>query len=272
MPALVEVPVGTRGFDCNVAVGAGSARLLARAGYRFAVRYVRRTTARANDLSPTEVELLHGAGIAVMPVQHVESESAWAPSPTKGVAYGAAAVDGAQRAGMPPGVTVWLDLEGVAVGTPAAEVIGYCNAWHGQVAAAGYLPGLYVGWRAGLNAGQLYSNLRFDRYWAAYNLNRDQYPAVRGACMRQGIPTAGEKPVGLAFDIDTDIITGDALGGVPVVYAPDEWGMFPAASDEAPGGATGDVEPSPSGGADLYVLGTLVVAGLAAALYWRFRR
>src|SRR5437879_11294103 len=66
------------------------------------------------------------------------------------------------------------------LGTPAAQVIDYCNRWHAAVAGAGYVPGLYVGFHCGLDATQLYRALRFSHYWCAYNLNADEMPIVRG--------------------------------------------------------------------------------------------
>jgi hypothetical protein len=72
-----------------------------------------------------------------MPVQHVAPEG-WVPEPALGEMYGKAAAANCRGVGLPEGVTVWLDLEGVATGVPASEVIAYCNAWCGEVVAAAY--------------------------------------------------------------------------------------------------------------------------------------
>lgn len=220
-----KIPIGTLGFDCNVTVSPTAARSMAEHGYRFAVRYVRRGPSRPSDVSPEEIAALHHAGLAVMPVQHVESESSWVPSQDKGLAYGNAAVAGACAAGIPFSASLWLDLEGVAVDVPAATVIAYCNAWWTAVDEAGFLPGIYVGWHAGLNATQLYRALKFKQYWAAYNLNRDQYPIVRGIMMKQRAPKPGDVPHGLPFPIDVNVVSGDAFGDLPTAYAPDEWSV-----------------------------------------------
>jgi hypothetical protein len=225
MSQVIDAPAGVRGFDAN-SVSTAVAESFAKAGYKFAVRYIRRDPAHPNDLSASEVESLHNFGIAVMPVQHVESEDGWSPKDDKGRQYGSNAVEACRDLGVPAGVSVWLDLEGVAPGVDAEQVISYCNLWFDAVAAAGFSPGLYVGWRAALTAKQLYGRLKFTRYWAAYNLNLDAYPAVRGVCMRQGEAAASDIPSGVPFAIDTDVVSQDALGGLPSMWAPDEWGIL----------------------------------------------
>lgn len=209
-----------RGFDCNDIVTAKDALKFRRAGYSFAVRYIPRTLGHSYDLTKEEVASLHAAGIAVMPVQHVESERHWIPSSDKGRFYGQTAVARCVDLRVPAGVTVWLDLEGVDQSVPAEIIIRYCNYWYDQVHAAGYLPGIYIGWHNGLSAVELYKRLKFTRYWAAYNLNRDQYPITRGICMKQGTTPA---PEGIHYAIDSDTIIGDRFGDYPVVWAPDEW-------------------------------------------------
>jgi hypothetical protein len=207
------------GFDCNIPVTLADAQEFHKLGYRFAVRYVKRQTVRSNDLSAVEVKALHQAGLAVMPVQHVESEDGWIPSNEKGYMYGFGAVEHCRQIGIPSGTTCWLDLEGVDPHTPKEQIILYCNRWYDAVKVGGYQPGIYVGWHAGLTGEELYKRLRFERYWAAYNLNVDQYPAVRGVCMKQA---ASKSPVS-RYAIDGDIISADKLGGFPTLYVPDEW-------------------------------------------------
>lgn len=214
---------GMRGFDCNTPVDREGAVAFYEKGYRFAVRYIRRRTARLHDLSMSEIERLHDAGLAVMPVQHVESESSWIPSADKGREYGETAALACTELALPRGVTVWNDLEGVSSAVPPAHVIAHCQAWFIAVASAGFQPGLYVGWHAGLSATQLYQNLSFTRYWGAYNLNADQEPVVRGLCMKQHVAKPVDIPWGITFPIDTDTIKADKLGGLPFVYAPAGW-------------------------------------------------
>jgi hypothetical protein len=217
--AIGRLPTGSKGFDCNFAVDSGQARAFYTAGYRFAVRYVGRVQQKPHDASRLELARLLRAGLSVMLVQHVKSAESWDPEGAAlGHHYGRNAASFAGLAGYASGATVWCDLEGVAVGTPAETIIGYCNAWHNAVRDAGYEPGVYVGWHAGLSGRDLYYRLRFQRYWAAYNLNRDQYPAVRGVQMRQYAAMPKDRVPGIQLDsIDVNLIGADLFGNSPVL-------------------------------------------------------
>lgn len=219
---VISIPAGTRGFDCNTRVSFADARKLLNAGYRFAIRYAPRVTAHNNDLSSPEVNTLLSAGLGIMVVQHVEAETGhgWNPSQAKGKSYGMVAARHALECNIALGTNVWLDLEDIAPGTPHEDVIAYCNAWYNEVARVGYIPGIYVGYNAILSPTELYSRLKFSHYWGAYNLNKDQEPATRGIQMHQGVEVSVP---GVAFKIDPDIVLPDKLGGLPLVYAPDEW-------------------------------------------------
>jgi hypothetical protein len=221
----IEIPHGTRGFDCNAVVSYETARKFMSAGYRFSIRYVPRIMAKPSDLSAHEVDDLHRAGLAVMPVQHVERDSPpwWVPSLQKGEQYGRMAAAHAQACGIALGTCVWLDLEGIDHAVPASIVTQYANRWYDEVAQVGYTPGLYVGYSAIIPPHDLYYRLRFEHYWAAYNLNRDQEPAVRGVQMRQGAAKHADLPPGVAFPIDTDLVMHDHVGGLPIADAPAEW-------------------------------------------------
>lgn len=222
MKALeIEIPEGQTyllGFDTNCPLTAETARAFFAAGYRFVMRYVPRVTHHANDLSAEELTIILDAGLACGVVQHVESESSWSPSAQKGHDFGQFAAQSASACGVPLDTMVYCDLEGVATDTPDAVVIEYCEAWYAQVLAAGFTPGLYVGWHCGLSSAQLYA-LPFAQYWGAYNLNRDEEPAERGISMKQ---IAMKAPHGCP-DIDADKIHPDALGGLPILCVPDTW-------------------------------------------------
>lgn len=222
---VVQLPEGCKGFDANAIIGAEDARAFYERGYRFAVRYIRRQPRHAFDVSPGEIQALHDAGLAFMPVQHVESESAWTPNAVKGSSNGNVAVEECLRLALPHGVTVWCDLEGVAGGTVVADVVAYCQQWFQSVRAAGFLPGLYIGWHCGLTPDELYHALAFQHYWGAFNLNADQIPSVRGLQMRQHVAGLHEIPHGLRYPIDTDTVQRDKLGGLPTAWAPDAWAV-----------------------------------------------
>jgi hypothetical protein len=218
---LVEGKDGLKGFDCNTRLSPGVAARFKQHGYQFAIRYVRRAQRHNYDLTSDEAQLILDIGMGVMAVQHCESVESWIPSAVKGVAYGATAGKEMREIGFPIGSMVWCDLEGVAKGTEPKSVIEYCNTWFDAVKAAGFLPGLYCGWRCGLNAHDLYWRLKFRKYWGAGNLNLDEYPAVRGVCMKQHWAKASDIPPGVLFEIDTDTVQADALGGRPVILMPE---------------------------------------------------
>jgi len=224
---VFTAPAGVRGFDTTETVTQTTANAFRRAGYRFCVRYVRRDKPHASALKASEAKSLLSTGIGLMIVQYVESESAWNPSSTKGTKNGGVAASECELLGVPWGVTVWCDLEGVARGTPSQRVIDYCNAWHAAVSAAGYVPGVYVGYRAGLTPTQLYRALKFTHYWGAYNLNVDQYPAVRGIQMKQSKARSSDRPQGIAIDFQTDRVSVDQLGGRPTLFALEGWPEIP---------------------------------------------
>jgi hypothetical protein len=171
LPGTVQpAPAGLSGFDVNQVLTADQALGFKNAGYDFCIRYVPRTSSlAAGNLSNAEALAILGAGLALMPVQHV-AEPGWQPTTNLGTAYGNfAATYAAQVVNLPPGMNVWCDLEEVATGATAADVIAYCQAWYAAVHAAGYVPGLYVGYGTGMTPDQLYNDTSFQHYWQAYN-------------------------------------------------------------------------------------------------------
>jgi len=208
---------GTRGFDCNTVLTASSAQAFKNQGFAFAVRYVPRTfVATASNaqgnLTTAEAQHILGAGLALMAVQHVQSPG-WVPSEALGTSYGQIAAANAQAVGLPPGINLWLDLEGVASGTAAGIVQDYCNAWYDEVAGAGYVPGLYVGASCGLSATQLVG-MSFRYFWQSGST----VPALStGYCLVQKI--SGSYVVdGIAYDLDT--VQSDEYGQTPIWLAP----------------------------------------------------
>jgi hypothetical protein len=170
--AIQPAPAGKTGFDVNQVLGAGQALGFKNAGNDFCIRYVPRTAALAakpGNLTNEEALDILGAGLALMAVQHV-AETPWYPNTNLGTAYGNfAATYAAETVGLPPGMNVWCDLEEVPSSVAPADVIAYLQAWYYAVHAAGYVPGLYVGYGTQLTADQLYNNTSFQHYWRAYN-------------------------------------------------------------------------------------------------------
>lgn len=214
-------PDGLRGFDCNCPLTAEIAADAFAKEYRYTYRYVGRRIEGPNDLCADEVQIIHGAGLAVGVVQHVESAESWTPTAGLGTTYGAHAAALATAAGLPAGSYLFCDLEGVAEGCLHADVVAYCLAWCAAVVAAGFKRGLYVGWHCDLSPDELYA-LPFTAYWGAYNLDRDQEPASRGLQMKQHPLTGFPQITGLT-KYDVNIVHTDMKGDRPLMYAPDEW-------------------------------------------------
>lgn len=212
-----SLPDGSLGFDLNTRVTLAAAKEFYRTGYRFVVRYVRRTDYHPYDITPGEMTDLHSAKLGVMLVQHVAPDK-WLPTGSMGTQYGTTAAQEARIVGYPTSATLWLDLEGVNRAAKSDDVIAFCNAWFGAVAAQGYTdPGIYIGYSPGLDNTQLYQKLKFKRYWKAYNA--DHTPIVRGYQMFQGAyPPPSQRVFHLEYDTDT--IKRDSLGGSPVLYLP----------------------------------------------------
>ncbi len=197
---------GALGFDADTVITPDTAQQFVDQGYDFCVRYLSLSAGQApDDLSPGEANNILAAGLALMPVQHVRRPG-WAPTAQLGETTGAAAASNAAAVGFPTGVNVWCDLEGVAAGTGAEDVIGYCNAWYATVSAAGYVPGIYVGAQAILTGPQLY-DLKFEHYWKS----ESRVPAipVRGYQMVQ---TLVPEPVN-GIGIDQNVTQTDNKGG-----------------------------------------------------------
>ena len=189
-----------------------SAGAFASKGFRFAIRYLTRDgPEQESDLTSQEALVILQAGLALMAVQHV-APADWVPSAELGLKQGHWAAVNAASAGLPPGVSIWLDLEGVADDTPATAIIAYCDCWYEVVCAAGYLPGLYVGTDPGLEAGQL-SATRFDYFWES---GSDVPVPERGYCMVQRI--GGRAVDGVSYD--GDLVLSDAEGGTPFCLTP----------------------------------------------------
>lgn len=213
----VTAPDGLKGFDCNQPISANAAAAFRAAGFRFAVRYVRRTEHHGYDFTEHEGYEILKAGLGLMLVQHVAPPE-WKPTLVMGIEYGLTASLEAASAGYPFGSILWCDLEGVKVGWSHADTIAFCNSWFEKVAAHGYEPGLYVGYDAGLTASELYYKLKFKRYWSAYNLNRDSFPAVRNVQMKQGT-----ERVLAGVRYDPDVCKADAKGDRVSFLADMEW-------------------------------------------------
>ena len=214
-----QASAGLHGFDCDYILTAQQAQDFKTAGYDFCIRYVPRTAALAatthTNLTFAEGTAILDAGLALMAVQHTRNEG-WVPTGNLGAGDGAYAVTYANGVGLPPGINIWCDLEVVAQGTAAADVIAYCQEWYKAVNAGDYVPGLYVGYGIVLSAAQLYNNLSFKHYWCADNV--EVGVATRGyqLLQREQVKLNTVTPDNQGRYFDPNLTQTDGLGGTPL--------------------------------------------------------
>lgn len=200
------------GFDVDSMLTAAQADAFKKNGFQFCIRYLPRTPALVKgNLTLAEIQIILAAGLSLMAVQHCP-EPGWEPSAPLGTQYGQYAGQYAAEIGLPAGINIWLDLEGVAVSVAAPAIIDYCHAWFFQVGSHGYIPGLYCGYGGGLSPDQLY-DLPFQHYWKAYN--GPPLP-VRGYQIIQETVHLLE---GVSFDPNR--LIADNQDGLPLWLSPD---------------------------------------------------
>ena len=124
---VLAAPQGLHGIDSNTVLNDSHCRAVKARGFSFCLRYVSRgEREQAHDLHEAEARTILDAGLALMPVQHV-ARAGWSPTKSLGTTYGRNAAAYVSEIGFPPGVNVWLDLEGVKNSTSHAAV----TATHG---------------------------------------------------------------------------------------------------------------------------------------------
>ena len=204
--SITSAPAGL-GFDTATTVTQQQAEQLFAQGYKFAARYLNRSTGVPDEpsgaLSVGEAQLLLGAGLGLTLVQYGDNELV--PSSSGGTKVGKAAAANAMTLGFPRGGTVWCDIEFKPQAVPSSSqtTIEYINAWAAAVASGGYKPGLYVGTNIPLSSSELYQSLtQIASYWKAASIT--PWVASRGFQMIQGLSfsTAG-------IHIDPDIACYD---------------------------------------------------------------
>lgn len=206
LPGTVEAsPPSVPGFDSDTILTAPVTQQFYSGGYKFCLRYLSLGAESAQDLTTQEATDILNSGLALMPVQHVRKPG-WLPSANLGQQDGQNAASNAQDVGFPGAVNVWCDLEGVGSSAAPQDVIDYCQAWYSAVDAAGFLPGLYVGYGTKLSGQQLY-DLSFQHYWRSQS-TVPQIPH-RGYQLVQFLPSI--TAYGIAIDLD--VTQRDDAGG-----------------------------------------------------------
>jgi hypothetical protein len=202
--------VGARGVDSLQFSNGGTqaqADALKRTGIDFFVGYL-------GAMTNARLDYLRNAGLAFMPVTFAGEYK-----------DGAADEIAQLRAlGVPAGVSVWLDLEGLdAWNMPAHKLVALIEAWASDVTRAGFMACLYVGAPQPLTGTQLYALKSIVRYWLGIGrcigLNGlDAYPDC-GWCMRQDWHNQGVRGLnwkGTGVYVDTNSIQCDHRGRLPV--------------------------------------------------------
>lgn len=201
--------VGARGVDSLQFSQGGTqaqAEALKRTGIDFFVGYL-------GAMTPSRLALVLGAGLAFMPVT-------FATEYKDGAADEIAQL---KALGVPAGVSVWLDLEGLdAWNMPAHQLMALIEAWARDITAAGWMACLYVGAPQPLTGQQLYALKGIVRYWLGIgrciSLNGlDAYPDC-GWTMRQDWHNQGSHGLnwrGTGIYVDTNSIQCDHKGRLP---------------------------------------------------------
>src|SRR5271168_747390 len=104
----VPAPFPALGYDCITVMDAVRAASLKAAGMSFCIRYL-------GSITAAELSIILDAGLLVSLVTYADQ---WSPSET---------VAELTALGIPPGATIWLDVESVKEDAPT--VTGAINAW-----------------------------------------------------------------------------------------------------------------------------------------------
>jgi hypothetical protein len=171
---IEDAPEGAIGFDVNQPITSDQAKAAFDSGFSFCIRYVPRRELSIDpvgggDITFEEANTILDSGLALFLVQHVSSPP-WEANGAKGERFGKNAAIYANECGFPSGVNIFLDLEEVdlEVSSPS-DIKAYCNQWVDALIdqGFGYVPGVYVGSKNGLNAQELFSETKFTHYWHA---------------------------------------------------------------------------------------------------------
>ncbi len=129
---------------------------------------------------------------------------------------GGQTVQALRALGVPPGMSAFLDLEGLAAfHTEPAALESKIDAWADTVATGRFLPGLYVGVPQPFTSDELW-NLRVSRYWRGQGSVRDRMnnlaePTGCGWAVTQMYPSILRAQV----LVDVNVVGQDYKGRVP---------------------------------------------------------
>lgn len=160
------------------------------------------------SLTQAERDVILASGLGLGVVTYSDAPG-WVPTASKGSADSAIDRIHLTNAGIPSGVTVQIDLEGVASSAPATDVEAFLNARSQPLVGSA---GLYVGAGGGLTAEQLYGLPYIHTYWRS--LSRDIAEPSCGWGLIQAFPD--DIVVG-GTQIDVDYSVKDYQGRQPLL-------------------------------------------------------
>jgi hypothetical protein len=195
---VVTLEDGSKGCDTIVKLSYMDALKLFEAGFRFVGRYI-------VSLAATELSDILRAGLAVSPVSYANS---FDPSDE---------IAALQRLGIPKGIVVWLDVEGVK--DDPITLSQRINTWAKALEAAGYIPGLYVGAGCPLTSAELYA-LAVKRYWHSCSRVVDSHNNAAEPLCGWAMTQCTCEVERAGVEVDIDFVYADYRGRtVPMVAA-----------------------------------------------------
>jgi hypothetical protein len=200
--------------DTDEALTTPMCNLLLAHGIRGVWRYL-------SALTPAEVALILASGLELYFVNFAHG-AGWQASTAGGVTDAQRDLARLTVLGIPRGVHVAFDCEGPAAGIPALD--NHLGSYANNIAAAKYLPALYVGEGALLSSAQLFA-APFVLYWAACSrlvdaANVAQVPWC-GYSIIQGRPfdVTLDDGAGTKVIVDYDSVIQDFSGRLPIGVA-----------------------------------------------------
>lgn len=215
---VVPVGVGAVGFDTLTPITAPMIAALrkyqlpgTRTGFTFLVRYL-------ENLTLAELTMVLAAGFGMVFVGE-SRPNGYIPSAGAGSADGLRELNRVRALGLPSGITVGCDLEGM--GGTAQDTIAYANAWADVIRPASDIAMAYVGAGVPLTATQLYL-LRETLYW--HSLSNVQQVANVDYAMLQAFPTEVlQLAPGLTLPADLNFSYKDKRGRQATMVVADDW-------------------------------------------------
>lgn len=131
-----------KGLDTNQPITKWVDQLYAK-GYRFAARYYRRKAKWTSNLRRPEVDAIHGAGMAIMPVFQHKSNKVYLFTPEAAKIDGRAAVARATENQQPTNTAIYVAFDTDFSRANVHKAVEYGKIWSDIVKGAGYGVGAY---------------------------------------------------------------------------------------------------------------------------------